>query len=70
MNLNGRGKVADVFLNGEEVKKVEEANEEEGYLVRCVLSENGRVQADPNDRERIWTERLDGNVRIVIRDRP
>lgn len=62
----GAGKTVHVFLNGEEVQKCTLADDGEGFVQRCVLDAEGNAQIDPNDPERIWEERVEGDVRIVI----
>lgn len=58
------GRRARIYLDGKLIEKVRTADEEQGFVVRCVLDENGRVQVNPNNRDEIWVERLDGRVQI------
>jgi hypothetical protein len=60
------GKTVRVYLNGDEVQKCTVADEESGFVKRCVLDTDGKFQIDPNDPEAIWEERVEGDVRIVI----
>lgn len=57
-----------VLLDGAEVHYCSVADDELGFVVRCVLDENGRIQVDPNDSGRIWEERLTGEVEIKFED--
>lgn len=58
------GKTVKVYLDGVEQTHCSVADTDQGFVKRCVLNEEGRVQVDPNDPEMIWTERAEGNVRV------
>lgn len=58
------GKKVFVFLDGKEVRDCVTADDERGFVVRCVLDDRGNVQADPVDPDTIWQERVMGNVEI------
>lgn len=69
--LQDNGKIIRAFLNGEDVsRRCIVADEETGLIERCVLDANGRIQVDPNDDSRVWTEEVRGIVRIEIADAP
>ncbi len=53
---------AVILLNGEKVEMCIEADEEEGYIVRNAVDENGQIYLDG---EEVATERLEGEVRII-----
>jgi len=56
--------VPHVFLDGVEQPKCCMADDEAGEIKRCVLDAEGRIQADPNNPEAIWTEIVTGKVEI------
>ncbi|MDF1599722.1 hypothetical protein PZ895_08020 [Mesorhizobium sp. YIM 152430] len=60
------GKAVHPFLDGVEVKGCTTADEEKGFVIRCVLDSDGKAQIDPNDPERVWEERVEGRVEIKI----
>lgn len=64
MVAHGHGKTVRVYLDGEEVKKCTVADDEKGFVKRCLLDADGRFQVDPKDPEMIWEERVEGEVRI------
>lgn len=51
-----------VLLDGEQVKNCTEADEEEGFVVRFKLDENGMLTVNGAEIE---TETLYGNVQII-----
>lgn len=59
------GKRYDVWLDGIlHVGIVEEADTDEGWLIRAVLDSKGNVQVDPDNPDKIWTEKVYGRVEL------
>jgi hypothetical protein len=58
------GKRTQVFLNGKEISYCITADEEQGFVVRCVLNRFGKIQLNPVDKSRVWTERVVGKVEV------
>lgn len=56
----------DVFLDGVEQDMVETADEEAGYVIRYVLDHEGNAQIDPNNRDEVLVERVEGKVEIRV----
>ena len=67
-DIGGASCGARVFLNGVERKQVFIADEEARYVEMPVLNEAGRVQVNPKVPDEIWSERLYGDVSIVLPD--
>lgn len=55
-----------IFLDEVEQFHVSMADEDEGFIVRCVLDDDGCIQADPSKPDEVWTERIEGEVRIDV----
>ncbi|AQS61788.1 hypothetical protein AGRHK599_LOCUS1207 [Rhizobium rhizogenes] len=66
--LNGDGKVADVYLDGEIQKHASMADTDAGEIRRCVMTPAGNIAFDKHVGE-VLTETIKGKVEIVIRDR-
>jgi hypothetical protein len=60
------GKKVLIFLNGVEVSHCLMADEELGFVVRCVLDGSGNIQIDPANPYRISVERVTGAVEIKL----
>ena len=60
----------DIFLDGVEIKSVETADEELGYVLHCVLDADGNVQLHPERENEVWTTESSGRVEIKLRPRP
>lgn len=67
-SLTDAGKRVFVYLNGEKQQHVSVADDLNGYVRRCVIDDDGNIQIDPSDPERvlIWEETVYGDVRIEI----
>lgn len=61
-----RGQSVRVFLDGQEVMGCSVADEEAGFVTRCVLDADRKAQQDPTDPESIWLETVYGDVRVEI----
>lgn len=64
--LRAEGKTITVFLNGEEVKECDLADDEEGLVRYAVLDDDGHVQLDPSDPDKVWVETAHGAVEILV----
>lgn len=60
------GRKITVTLDGVEQKSCTMADEEEGQVRRCVLTDDGRIQVDPDKSDEVWTEIVRGDVRIML----
>ena len=58
------GKKIFAFLDDVKVNECIVADEELGFVERCVLDLNGHIQVDPVDANLIWTERVPGRVEV------
>lgn len=58
------GKTVRAFLDGVDVKGCTTADEERGFVIRCVLDSDGKAQIDPSNPEVLWEERVEGHVEI------
>jgi len=63
------GKSIRVLLDGIEQREVVTADDELGVLVRPKLNWEGKLLIDPDNRDRVWLETLQGQVRIEISER-
>lgn len=60
------GGTVKVFLDGVEITHCLTADTDHGLVQRCVLDEDGKPQLDPSDPDKIWDERVTGDVSIEI----
>jgi hypothetical protein len=58
------GKSVHVYLDGVEVKACLMADDDLGTVTRHVLNADGQVQIDPEKRDEVWTETVNGKVEI------
>lgn len=58
------GKKVYVFLNEKEQQECITADDEAGFVLRLKLDNEGNPQVDPNDSNRVWSEKVLGDVRI------
>lgn len=61
-----RGQRPVITLDGEEVRRCITADEEEGFVLACVLDLKGNLQVDPRVRDRVWMEERRGAVKITL----
>lgn len=62
-NTSKIGQPKDVYLDGVKIDNVQEADDTEGWLIRCVLDADGYIQAGENGD--VVVERLTGKVMVV-----
>ena len=67
-SLAGKGKKIEAYLDGDKVEHCITADDELGLVVRCVLDETGTIQIDPNNLNELWTETVEGDVLIQVRN--
>ena len=58
------GKKIVITLDGKVVKHCTVADEEMGFIVQLVMDENDNIQIDPIDQDKVWTERVYGDVEV------
>lgn len=56
-----------IFMDGCEQKMVLMFSIDEGLIERAILTDDGKMQADPNCDDRMWTETVRGSVAVEIR---
>ena len=54
-----------VFLDGEEAADVTQCNTDEGWLIRAVRDEHGKLMLDGPKMDRVATERVYGVVTVI-----